>query len=184
MTCKKCGKRTDNIAYCNDCQKQFKKDIKKLGKKIELNPNDANLYSERGFAKYAIEQFEEAIEDFDKAIGLDKNNAGFYSNRGLCKRWLEQYKEAIKDFDEAIKLNPKNDVSYYRRANAKKQLEQYQEAINGKLATHTKNAEYDSDAVNVLNRFLMSDGKINTSFASNDKWPNHDGKFEYVADPE
>ena len=35
MSCKKCGKETNNIAYCNDCQKQIKKDIKKLNKKEE-----------------------------------------------------------------------------------------------------------------------------------------------------
>ena len=86
MSCKKCGKETNNIAYCNDCQKQIKKDIKKLNKKIEADTKDANLYAERGFAYYAIEEFEKAIEDFAKAIKLNNKNAEFYSNRGLCYR--------------------------------------------------------------------------------------------------
>ena len=61
MSCKKCGKETNNIAYCNDCQKQFKKDIKVLEKKINTNPNDVKLYFDLGFAYYAIEEFEKAI---------------------------------------------------------------------------------------------------------------------------
>ena len=32
--------------------------------------------------------------------------------------------------------------------------------------------------------FFRSNGRINPLFASNDKWPNTDGTFEYVADPD
>ena len=32
--------------------------------------------------------------------------------------------------------------------------------------------------------FLISDGKINTNFSCDDKWPNHDGTFEFVSNPE
>ena len=52
------------------------------------------------------------------------------------------------------------------------------------IKTHSKKSEEDSDAVAVLKSFLRSDGKINTNFASNDKWPNTDGTFEFVSDPD
>ncbi len=35
-----------------------------------------------------------------------------------------------------------------------------------------------------LETFLTSDGKINTNFSCDDKWPNHDGTFEFVSEPE
>ena len=51
------------------------------------------------------------------------------------------------------------------------------------VKTHSKKSEEDNDAVAVLKSFLRSDGKINMNFASNDKWPNTDGTFEFVSDP-
>ena len=38
--------------------------------------------------------------------------------------------------------------------------------------------------VSTLEFFFRSNGRINPLFASNDKWPNTDGTFEYVADPD
>lgn len=39
-------------------------------------------------------------------------------------------------------------------------------------------------AVSYLESVLNPEGRINTSFASDDKWPNHDGTFEYVSNPD
>lgn len=35
----------------------------------------------------------------------------------------------------------------------------------------------------VLRTFLRSNGKINTDFSCDDKWPNTDGTFEFVSKP-
>ena len=51
------------------------------------------------------------------------------------------------------------------------------------VKTHSIRAAEDSAAVAVLETFLRSGGKINTNFASNDKWPNSDGTFEFVPNP-
>lgn len=52
------------------------------------------------------------------------------------------------------------------------------------IKTHSKKSVEDNAAVDVLKTFLRSDGKINTNFASNDKWPNSDGTFEFVSNPD
>ncbi|MEG1725749.1 MAG: AAA family ATPase [Anaerovoracaceae bacterium] len=56
--------------------------------------------------------------------------------------------------------------------------------IDRHIKTHTARSNDDRAAVSVLETFLRSDGRINTSFASDDKWPNHDGTFEFVSDPD
>ncbi len=56
--------------------------------------------------------------------------------------------------------------------------------IQQHIATHTERSAEDQDAVNTLCYFLRSDGRINTSFSSVDKWPNHDGTFEFVSNPD
>lgn len=52
------------------------------------------------------------------------------------------------------------------------------------IATHSERSAEDRAAVSTLETFLTSDGKINTNFSCDDKWPNHDGTFEFVSEPE
>ena len=52
------------------------------------------------------------------------------------------------------------------------------------IATHSERSAEDRAAVSALETFLTSDGKINTDFSCDDKWPNHDGTFEFVSEPE
>lgn len=52
------------------------------------------------------------------------------------------------------------------------------------IKTHSEKSSEDRAAVDVLNIFLRSGGKLNTNFASNDKWPNSDGTLEFVSNPD
>lgn len=63
-------------------------------------------------------------------------------------------------------------------------LDQPKELIKNYIKTHTERSAQDKAAVSTLEFFFRSNGRINTLFASNDKWPNIDGTFEYVADPD
>ena len=63
-------------------------------------------------------------------------------------------------------------------------LDQSKENIKRHIKTHTIRSDEDRSAVSVLQSFLRSNGKLNWSFASDDKWPNHDGTFEFVPDPD
>lgn len=58
------------------------------------------------------------------------------------------------------------------------------EAIKRHIKTHSERSDEDRSAVAVLRTFLRSDGKINPNFSCDDKWPNTDGTFEYVANPD
>lgn len=63
-------------------------------------------------------------------------------------------------------------------------LDQPKELIEKHIKTHTERSAQDEAAVSTLKFFFRSNGRINPQFASNDKWPNTDGSFEYVADPD
>lgn len=58
------------------------------------------------------------------------------------------------------------------------------EKIKRHIKTHSERSAEDVAAVSYLQNLLQLDGKINTNFASNDKWPNTDGTFEYVSNPD
>ena len=65
-----------------------------------------------------------------------------------------------------------------------KLLEQKREKVEKHINTHSVHSVEDCDAVAVLRTFLRSNGKINTNFSCNDKWPNTDGTFELVSNPD
>lgn len=58
------------------------------------------------------------------------------------------------------------------------------ENITRHIKTHTERSVDDQSAVSILKTFLRSNGKINTNFTENDKWPNTDGEFEFVPHPD
>lgn len=63
-------------------------------------------------------------------------------------------------------------------------LDQPKELIEKHIKTHTERSAEDEAAVATLRFFLRSKGRVNPLFASGDKWPNIDGTFEYVPDPD
>ena len=58
------------------------------------------------------------------------------------------------------------------------------EYIEKHIATHTAHSAEDRSAVSYLESVLNPEGRICTSFSCDDKWPNHDGFFEYVSNPD
>lgn len=63
-------------------------------------------------------------------------------------------------------------------------LDQTNANIERHIKIHSVRSDDDRAAVSVLETFLRSNGRINPSFASDDKWPNHDNTFEFVPDPD
>ena len=60
----------------------------------------------------------------------------------------------------------------------------YYDLLQKHINTHTERSSEDRSAVHYLESVLNPGGRINTSFSCDDKWPNHDGTFEYVPNPE
>ena len=63
-------------------------------------------------------------------------------------------------------------------------LSQSKDIIERHVKTHTERSAEDVAAVTTLESFLNSDGRINCDFSKNDKWPNTDGFFELVPNPD
>jgi len=73
-------------------------------KALQLKPDIAEVYSNRGVVKAALGQHRAAITDFDKAIHLEPNFADAYSNRGITKALLNRISEAKQDLRTALRL--------------------------------------------------------------------------------
>ena len=78
--------------------------IRDFDKAIQLKPDHADAYFNRGNAKLDLEQYTAAINDYDKAIQLKPDLAEAYINRGVTKGLLKRNWEAKQDLRTALRL--------------------------------------------------------------------------------
>ena len=82
----------------------FKGSISDFNKAIEITPDKAMAYNDRGKSRENMGDFPGSIDDYSKAIELDQNLALAYVNRGKLRIKLNQKSEACMDFKKAQEL--------------------------------------------------------------------------------
>jgi tetratricopeptide (TPR) repeat protein len=105
-------------------------------KAIELNPQYAEAYNNRGIANDDMGNYNQSIKDYNKAIELNSQYAKAYNNRGVAYYNLGNYNQAIKDYNKAIELNPQyaeafnnRGAAYNNRGNYNQAIKDYNKAI-------------------------------------------------------
>ena len=100
--------------------------IESYTRAIEVSPNFAEAYIQRGLAKRARGDLTGAIEDYEKAASIDPKSivgnrfvAQAYSNRGYIKLNDLDIDRAIEDFTKAISIDATEDDHFYRRGYAR-----------------------------------------------------------------
>jgi len=102
----------DNQSFMRDEYGRTMADYDKL---IELDPDNADAYYERGDFYYETDEYNKAIADYSKAIELDPGYALAYFNRAYAYGEIGEYNKAIADYSKAIELNPGDAQAYYNR---------------------------------------------------------------------
>lgn len=92
--------------------KEWDKAEKKLTELIDLEPESAYLYFQRGLAKEMNLKYKECIPDFTKTIELDPAMKFSRTNRGYAYRHIGEYEKAIEDFKGEMTINPEAVYSY------------------------------------------------------------------------
>ena len=76
--------------------KNYEKAIADYTKAIELRPDDASAYNNRGISFVALKNNEKAIADYTKAIKLKPDFASAYNNRGNVFFDLQTMKKPLR----------------------------------------------------------------------------------------
>ena len=97
---------------------QIDEALKDYSRAIELSPNNAAAYNNRGVAYRKKGKLDLAVKDYNKAIKLNPDDANAYSNRGNVYREKGEFNRAIDDTNAAIKLNPNCTEAYNNRGAA------------------------------------------------------------------
>ena len=72
---------------------EIKGAIEDFNKAIEINPQYAEAFNNRGIVKYNLGDKQGAIKDYNKAIEINPQYADAFNNRGQCKDNLGDNRE-------------------------------------------------------------------------------------------
>lgn len=106
----------------------FNAAIDAYDKALQLDPNFAKAYNNRGVSKAEIGRFNDAITDYTKALQLDPYYANAYNNRGVSKVEVGRFNDAIADHTEALQIDPDYAEGYYNRGLTERKLNRIDEA--------------------------------------------------------
>ena len=114
---------------------------------IELDPDYAHAFNNRGNAYNKKGKYDRAIADYDRAIELAPDNADAFNSRGIAYTELGKYDRAIADYDRAIELDPDHADAFNNRGFAYGNKGEYDRAI----ANYDRAIELDPDDALALN---------------------------------
>ncbi len=122
---------------------QYEEAIECFGKAIQIQPDNAMFYYNRGASYSACKKYKKALLDYNEAIRLDSQHVETYYNRGIAHYMLKEYDKALADFDMAIKFNPQHSYAYNNRGFIHEEREEYGSAI----LDYTLSTKFDSQNV-------------------------------------
>ncbi len=97
---------------------------------INLFPQNADAFKNRGVAYMKLEKFDDAIADFESAKKISPNLKGLYSNLGVIWYYKENYEKAIENYNREIEITPDNAVAYFNRALCMTELGEIDNALS------------------------------------------------------
>ncbi len=100
-----------------------------IGRAIDVNPNSASAFNNRGIALKELKRLDDALASYDKAIALKPDYAEAFNNRGIALKDLKRLDDALANYDKAIALKPDYAEAFYNRGNALKDLKRLDDAL-------------------------------------------------------
>jgi len=96
------------LAHGDDCfsKGQYDAAIAEYTRAIELKPDFAAAYNNRGYAAYSKYDGSDPLPDLNRALQLRPNFPHAYNTRGCIHMGSGRVNEALADFNRAIQLQP------------------------------------------------------------------------------
>lgn len=96
---------------------------------LEVSPQLANAYMERGVSYAYLNENEQALADFGQAIALNPNLARAYSAQGAIYRMRGDFQHAMEAFSDSLAIEPNLDA-FYERGETYEALNEHRKAID------------------------------------------------------
>jgi tetratricopeptide (TPR) repeat protein len=91
-------------------------------------PDSADLYVDRGVARFNIGEWDDSLSDYDTALRIRPDSTRALVNRGIVKRAQGRHESAIEDYSAALKIDATCVEAFYNRGKAKYNMGKFEEA--------------------------------------------------------
>lgn len=115
---------------------------------LELFPDNAEIWSNRGNARASQNHLRAAIEDYNAAINRAPNAPDPYLNRGAARENMGDFQGAIADYNQVLNLDPNDAAAYNNRGNAEAGLGEWETAVRDYTQAETLAPEFAIARVN------------------------------------
>ncbi|NUQ88092.1 MAG: tetratricopeptide repeat protein, partial [Glycomyces artemisiae] len=105
-----------NRAWTHRIHERYEESLADWNRIVELHPEHAADYTERGVVLQLMQRYEEAIADFDRALSLDPENGAATAQRGFTLHLQDRNEEALAELDRAVHIDPDAGWHYLLRA--------------------------------------------------------------------
>jgi lipopolysaccharide biosynthesis regulator YciM len=109
---------------------------------IELEPDFAFAYVDRGKARFESGDWSGADEDLSRAIELEPENYWHYLDRGRIRARTGEAEKAIEDLTVAAELRPEIFITYVYRAQTLTFIDEHQAAIEDYRRALERRSDY------------------------------------------
>ena len=118
--------------------------MRNISKAIQINPDYAKTYYNRGNAYSEKGDHDRVIEDYSRAIELNPDFVEAYRNRGITLSIKGEHDLAIQDFSKMIQLQPQSAHAYYNRGILWLRLKNWEKAKSDLTFARNKGADINA----------------------------------------
>jgi len=103
--------------------------IEYFDRAVEIDPNRAAFFSNRGIALQDMNRFDEALLSYERALAISPENPDVLNNRGSALRALRRFDEALSSYDRALAMRPDYAEAHNNRGNVLRDLKRPGDAL-------------------------------------------------------
>jgi tetratricopeptide (TPR) repeat protein len=86
-----------------------------IEKAIELNPDNSNMWSNKGLVLSNLNRHDEALKAVENSIELDPDDSDLWYNKGIVLSNFDRDDEALKSIEKAIELKPSDSMAWLNK---------------------------------------------------------------------
>jgi protein O-GlcNAc transferase len=110
--------------------RRFEEALDSYARALQIRPDYAEAYNNRGVALQEVRRFEEALDSYARALQIRPDYAEAYNNRGVALQNLKRFDDALDSFERALQIRPDYAEAYYNRGDALRELKRFEDALD------------------------------------------------------
>lgn len=100
-----------NLAHLLNDSGFYQEAVNWYNQYLDVHPQDADVYVDRGVCYYEMNRFDQAIESMEKGIEINPNHQIAHFNMGIVHLAMNNIEEAINWWQKAVDIDPNSSIA-------------------------------------------------------------------------